>query len=106
MGVPLRSRSRTSNPSSEAKRELAGPYELAAAQALQLHQCFTSPVMEGFSPPGANITESDWLSASMPAGFRPAEIEASEKCSEQKEYGCRNTENSDNDCLDSATEVH
>jgi hypothetical protein len=26
--------------------------------------------------------------------------EASEKCSEQKEYGCRNTENSDDDCLD------
>jgi len=57
-------------------------------------------MMEGFSPPGASITESEWLSASMPAGFRPAEIEASEKCSEQKEYGCRNTENSDNDCLD------
>ena len=25
---------------------------------------------------------------------------ASEKRSEQKEYGCRNTENSDDDCLD------
>ena len=36
----------------------------------------------------------------MPSGFRPAEIEASEKCSEQKEYGCRNIDNSDNDCLD------
>jgi hypothetical protein len=104
MGVPPRSRSRTSNPSSKAKRELAVPYELDAAQALQLHQGFTSFVMEGFSPP-ASIIESEWLSASMP-GFRPAEIEASEKCSEQKEYGCWNTENSDNDCLDSATEVH
>jgi hypothetical protein len=26
--------------------------------------------------------------------------EASEKCSEQKEYDCRNAENSDDDCLD------
>jgi hypothetical protein len=26
--------------------------------------------------------------------------EASEKCSEEKEYDCRNTENSDDDCLD------
>jgi hypothetical protein len=26
--------------------------------------------------------------------------EGYEKCSEQKEYDCRNTENSDDDCLD------
>jgi hypothetical protein len=34
-----------------------------------------SLVREGFLRPGASITESEWLGASMPAGFRPAEIE-------------------------------
>jgi len=40
-----------------------------------LQRKFASLVREGFLRPGASITESEWLGASMPAGFRPAEIE-------------------------------
>ncbi|HKA22880.1 MAG TPA: hypothetical protein VKN18_31710 [Blastocatellia bacterium] len=57
MGVSLKRRSRTSNPSSEAKSNYPCPTNSTPPKHFN-STVISSPVMEGFSPPGASITES------------------------------------------------
>jgi len=76
-------RSRTFESWSKQK-ELAVPYELDAAKQLQSHQRLQVFVMGRVLTPGASITESEWLSASMQLDLGQLKLKALKNASEQR----------------------